>query len=68
MPLIFLCITFISVFSLTTALFANTRRGLLAASAVFLIMLLNYYGVGNYLTALLLVGILLSIEYYFARQ
>lgn len=68
MLMVFLTVTFISVFLLATLVLGNTRRGLLAASGVLLFMLLNYYRAGNYLTALLIAGILLSIEYYFSRQ
>lgn len=68
MPIVFLAVTSISVFFLAALVFANTRRGLLTAGGVVFFMLLNYYEAGNYLTAFLILGILLSIEYYFSKQ
>lgn len=67
-PSLFLLVTFLAVFLSTALLFANTRRGVLAASGVVIFMILNFYGVGNYLNAILLMGLLLALEYYLSAN
>lgn len=66
-PVVFLLVTFLAVFFIGALLFANTRRGLLAAIGVLIFMGLNFYGAGNYLNAVLLAGLLLAAEYYLSR-
>lgn len=66
--LAFLALTF-AVFFLTAALLlASTRRGLIAAVGGVLVMLLSYYGAGDYLNILLVVGVLATVEYYLSKR
>lgn len=67
MPFVFLTLTFLAILFSATLLFANTRRGFLTALGLTAFMLLNFYGIGNYLNLLLIVGVLLAAEYYFSR-
>lgn len=67
-PFLFLILTFFAVFLTSALLFANTRRGFLIGIGVLFLAILNYYKVGNYLNIILITGILLSVEYYFASQ
>ena len=64
MPFVFLTLTFLAVLFTTALVFANTRRGLLAAVGITVFMILRYFEIGNYLNLFLLAGLLFSIEYY----
>ena len=63
-PLLFLALTFLQVLFITSLIFANTRRGLLTSLGAVSFLITKYYGVGNYLTLLLIIGILVTVEYY----
>lgn len=67
-PIAFLATTLLAVFLTASLLFANTRRGLLTALGIIIIMVLNYYGTGNYLNIVLVTGILLTTDYYLSRR
>lgn len=65
---LFLVLTFAAFFLTAALLLANTRRGFLVAVGAVLIMLLSYYGAGNYLNILLVIGILAATEYYLSKR
>lgn len=67
-PLAFLAITSLVVFFLVSIAFKNTRRGILSSVLVLLLMLMNYYGAGNYLNAILLLGVFLSLDFYLSKR
>ena len=45
-------------------LFANSRRGLLLSLALTIFLVLRYFGIGNILNLLLIIGIAVTIEAY----
>jgi hypothetical protein len=67
MPLVFIVLTFFAVLFPSALIFANTRRGMFAASYITLIMILNYLDLGNILNFLLLLGLFIALEYYFTN-
>lgn len=67
-PLAFLTITSLVVFFLVSLILANTRKGILSSVLALLLMLMNYYGAGNYLNAILLLGVFLSLDFYLSKQ
>jgi len=62
--LVFFVFLFVVTLFTTSFVFANTRRGLITATTVVVFLVLRYYGVGNILNLILLVGLAVSIEYY----
>ena len=66
-PLFFLLIftTLLFTFSM---IFANTRRGFLVALSSTFFLLLRYFGVGNILNLLLIVGVMITVELYSSRR
>ena len=67
-PLAFLTITSLGIFFLVSLIFKNTKRGILSSVLVLLLMLMNYYGAGNYLNAILLLGVFLSLDFYLSKR
>lgn len=53
---------FVFLFSL---LLANTRRGIIAALAIVTFLVLRYFGVGNLLNGILIIGATIASEIYF---
>ena len=62
---LFFIIFFMASFFTFSMLFANTRRGLLSATALSFFVILRYLGVGNILNLFLIGGLLVTIELYF---
>jgi|SRR3989344_9168669 len=67
-PFLFLLLSFFVVLFTSSLIFANTRRGLLTTIGVILYMVLSFYGLGNYLNAFLIAGVLVASEYYFLKN
>ncbi|MDO8503706.1 MAG: hypothetical protein Q7S60_03370 [bacterium] len=67
-PFLFLAVVFLTILFTGSLIFANTRRGLLLALGILVFMLLNYYNIGNYLNIALLVGILVTLDYYLSHR
>lgn len=65
-PLFFLTVFLALLFTFSTLL-ANTRRGVIFAVGLTLLLILRFFGVGNILNFLLIFGIAVSIEYYFTK-
>ncbi|HJX59370.1 hypothetical protein A2V61_03825 [Candidatus Woesebacteria bacterium RBG_19FT_COMBO_47_8] len=63
----FALVFFALLFTFSTA-FANSRRGLLTASALTLFLILRSLGVGHIINFLLIAGVTISIEIYFAKN
>ena len=66
-PLFFFILFFALLLSFST-LFANTRRGFLTAVGLTIFMLLRYFGIGNLLNLILIIGLALTIEIYFLKS
>lgn len=60
----FFILTFLFLLFGFSLLFANSRRGLLIASDLTILLILRYFGIGNILNLLLILGITASIEAY----
>ncbi|MFZ5932470.1 MAG: hypothetical protein ACOYT7_00050 [Patescibacteria group bacterium] len=67
LPLFFILV-FLSLLFFFSLLFANTRRGLLLSSGLTLFLLLRYFGIGNILNLLLILGIAITIELYLLKN
>jgi hypothetical protein len=65
---VFFLVVFLFLFLGFCLLFVNTRRGLLTSSALTIFLLLRYFGVGNILNLLLIVGLTASIEVYCSKR
>lgn len=65
-PIFFLLFFSALLFSFST-LFANTRRGVIAASTLVVFALLRFFGVGNALNFILLAGLAIAAELYFTK-
>lgn len=66
-PLFFL-ICFVAVFFTLTLLLKSTFRGLLYTTAGMLFLILRYFGIGNVLNLILIVGIVISIEIFISSK
>lgn len=66
-PLFFFLIFFAFLFSFATLL-ANSRRGLSISVFLTLFLILRYFGIGNILNFLLLLGLLITSEIYFLKN
>jgi uncharacterized membrane protein SirB2 len=66
-PIFFVLLFFALLFSLAL-LFGNTRRSLLISSSLTFFLILRYFGVGNILNFLLIFGVAITIDIYFARN
>ncbi len=63
--IIFFIVLFFALLFSFSIILANTRRGLIAACALTLFLILRYFGIGNLLNGLLLAGVTLASEIYF---
>ncbi|KKU22573.1 MAG: hypothetical protein UX88_C0019G0003 [Candidatus Woesebacteria bacterium GW2011_GWC2_47_16] len=66
-PIFFLLVFLAFLFSFSL-LFAHTRRGLVAAGAAALFLILRYLGVGNVLNLFLIAGLAVTAELYFSKN
>lgn len=67
-PVAFLLITFCFLFFVFSLLLENSRRGFLVAIGITFFLITRYFGIGNYLILVLIVGILFTIEYYLSTH
>ena len=65
---LFLFLVFLSLIFTFSIILANTRRGTILSGVLILFLFLRYLGVGNILNFLLLTGIGIAAELYFARK
>jgi len=63
----FYFLLFLATFLTTALIFANSRRGLLAALFLILFLLFQYHHLVNFLNILLLLGIFIALEIYFSK-
>jgi hypothetical protein len=66
LPVFFLVLFLALLFSFST-IFANARRGLITALGLVLFLIMRYFGVGNIINFLLILGVGISIEIYFTK-
>lgn len=66
-PLFFLLVFLALLFTFST-IFANARRGLLITIVLTVFLLLRYFGIGNILNFLLMLGLAISIDVYLSRN
>lgn len=64
-PLFFI-LTFLTLFFTFSIIFLHQRRAFLAAAGILIFLGLRYLGIGNLLNGLLLVGLLIAFELWFA--
>lgn len=65
---VFFFLLLVSVFLSGALIFANSRRGLLLALFIVLLLILQYFQIANVLNIGLLMGIFLSLEFFFSRK
>jgi len=65
---LFLTFFSLSVFLTFSIVFANSRRGLIASFALTIFLLLRYFGIGNILNLLLIMGVGIAVELYVASR
>jgi len=66
-PLFFIILLLATYFT-SSLLTESTRRGLTVSISLTLFLLLRYFGIGNVINLLLIAGLALSFEYYFAKK
>ena len=66
-PLFFISL-FISLFLTLSLIFANSRRGILFSSGIFIFIVLRYFGVGNVLNLILILAIITAFEIYLSKN
>ena len=66
--LVFFILIFLALLFTFATVFANSRRGLIAALALTLFLFLRYLGVGHIINFLLILGAAISIELYFWKK
>ncbi|MGD8744251.1 MAG: hypothetical protein PVJ52_01485 [Candidatus Woesebacteria bacterium] len=65
---LFLLLVFLSLSLTLSIIFVNTRRGVIASAGITLFLLLRYFGVGNVVNFLLILGLSISAELYFSNS
>jgi len=66
-PLFFIILFGALLLSLSL-IFANTRRGILYSTGLLIFMLLRYFGVGNILNLLLILGVTAAADFYLSKS
>lgn len=64
----FFVLMFLSFFFTFSFLFAGRRRGITLAIAITSFFILSYFGVGNILNLLLILGVVVALEIYFYKK
>jgi len=65
---IFFLIAFFAFFFTLSIVFINSRRGFLLSLCTILFMILRYFGFGNWLNFLLILGVYIVSEIYFSQN
>jgi hypothetical protein len=65
---LFLTVLFFAFFLTFSIVFANSRRGIIAAFGFTVFLILRYFGIGNILNLLLILGVCLAFEIYFSSR
>jgi hypothetical protein len=60
--------TFVAILFTFSTLLTNSRRGLIFALALTLFLILRYFGVGNIINFLLIMGVAITTEIYFQKR
>ena len=66
--LAFFFLLLVALFLTSALIWANSRRGLLTALFVILVLVFRYYQIGNFLNLILLFAIFMALEIYFSKQ
>jgi hypothetical protein len=59
---------FLSLLFTLSLVFFNTRRGLLFTIPVIIYLILRYFGIGNIINFLLILGLTITAEIYFSKK
>lgn len=65
---LFLIALFLSLLFTSTLVLSHTRRGLITSSSITIFLVLRYFGVGNFLNLLLLLGAIITFEIYLSSN
>jgi hypothetical protein len=63
----FFLLLFLACFLTLALILANSRRGFIAALGIISFLILRFYQLGNILNLILLGGILITLDLYFAK-
>jgi len=66
-PLFFVLVFFALLFTFSTIL-VNSRQGLIVSSALTTFLILRYFGVGNIINFLLLMGLAITLELFIQKK
>jgi hypothetical protein len=64
----FFFLLFVALFLTSALLLANSRRGLMAALFVILVLVFRYYQIGNLVNLILLLAIFVALELFFSKK
>jgi len=65
---LFIIVIFIALLFTFSTLLANTRRGFIISLATVIFLILRYFGVGNIINFLLIIGLAATTELYFSKN
>ena len=65
---VFFFLLFTALFLTSALLLANSRRGLIMALFVILVLVFRYYQIGNFINLILLLAIFVALELFFAKK
>ena len=65
--LLFFLLIFFACWFTFSVLSENRKRGLIIAGSITFFMILRYLGIGNILNLILLLGLAITIDYFFSK-
>ena len=64
----FFLLTFLALLFTVSTVLANSKQGVIISLAITTFLILRYFGVGNILNLLLIVGVVIAIEIYIYKK
>jgi len=65
---LFLVLVFLALFFTFAFLFTSTKRAVVYSIAAIIFLVLRYFGIGNVLNLLIIIGLIITIEIYFFKK
>lgn len=66
--IVFFISLFLALLFTFSLLFQNSRRGLVVSSSLVLFLILRFFGIGNIINLLLLIGLATAVEVFFRKS
>lgn len=65
---LFLIVSFLALFFTISTVLINTRRGLIISTGLIIFSILRIFGIGNILNLILLIGLVVTLEFYLSKN